>query len=394
MNYKKTFLCSILGALLIPTVIVSSLLAFVLIYDPLQIFPKGYFIEEQFVPSMREQGKGIIDNVDFDSVIIGTSMLQNSSAVELTSLRNDNSLFVNLSMTAFRFYERSFILDYLFKNKKINNIVYSFDATYDEVKRYDIQGYNWTELYDEIQYNDINIYYDVRIIIKTIMSFSLTQTHAHSIFFDRATSWYQNPRHQVLYGGIENWVKNSSKETLFGYIEGIHQCVNNISRNNDITLSVEDYKSSIEYVEQNLIRFVRDNPQTMFHILIPPYFRYEYAKWKQSKGAKFILHQAMTRYLVDMGIKYPNLKIYGFEDMPFLDDFANYRDFIHYHYSFNSMMNHAIANGEHLLTVDNIDEYLEKCDNLAQNFDIKKLYNDACTIMREQGINPKTGDKF
>lgn len=65
---------------------------------------------------MRQQAAGIINNYDFDSAILGTSMLVNTSAKEANEILGGR--FFNISMQASNFYERSFVLQYAIDKKK------------------------------------------------------------------------------------------------------------------------------------------------------------------------------------------------------------------------------------------------------------------------------------
>lgn len=76
--YKKWVILS----LSICAFIVVALSTLLYIYDPLMLYHKPYFRKETFSTDMRVQAKAIIDNYDFDSIIIGSSILENTSAKE------------------------------------------------------------------------------------------------------------------------------------------------------------------------------------------------------------------------------------------------------------------------------------------------------------------------
>ena len=82
----------------------------------------------------------------------------------------------------------------------------------------------------------------------------------------------------------------------------------------------------------------------------------------------------------------PNVHIYGFEDLDFLDNIENYKDTGHYHQKFNSFMLDAIAQNQHRLTPDNVDAYLAKAEQRALTFDVVKLNNEAQSLLREYGV--------
>ena len=98
-------------------------LGLIYMYDPMQIFHKPYFRETTFLMDMRRQALGIIKHYDFDSYILGTSMLENTSAKEANEKLGGN--WVNISLSGSVFNERAVILNYLFAHKQPQSILYS-----------------------------------------------------------------------------------------------------------------------------------------------------------------------------------------------------------------------------------------------------------------------------
>ena len=128
-----------------------------------------------FHKNIRQQAAGIINNYEFDSVIVGTSMLQNTSAVEASKLMSGK--FVNISMSGSDFYERKMILEYMFRKKDIKSIIYSLDS-YKFI--YQIKGYNlyplknFSYLYDNDPINDIKVYMNDKYL-KCLSKYSISK---------------------------------------------------------------------------------------------------------------------------------------------------------------------------------------------------------------------------
>ena len=105
------------------TFFVSSLLFVIyffgtlLVYDPLKLFHQPWKYKEYLQWDMRQQAAGIIKHWDFDSVILGTSIMECTSAKE--SSQKLGGKFVNISLSGSYFYERAIVLKYLLKHKKI-----------------------------------------------------------------------------------------------------------------------------------------------------------------------------------------------------------------------------------------------------------------------------------
>ena len=81
------------------------------------------------------------------------------------------------------------------------------------------------------------------------------------------------------------------------------------------------------------------------------------------------------KYLVNKSHKYPNLKIYGWGNHSFVDNIKNYKDLHHYEYKINSWMLSAIKREEGLLTIDNVDTYLERFTEKALDYNLLELGN-------------------
>lgn len=68
--------------------------------------------------------------------------------------------------------------------------------------------------------------------------------------------------------------------------------------------------------------------------------------------------------------------VYGFENADFTSDFNNYNDFVHYKPEINSYFIDSIVAKKHILTPQNLDAYLEECEEQAYNFDLNKFSED------------------
>ncbi|EAJ5682006.1 hypothetical protein BXA13_06775 [Campylobacter lari] len=81
----------------------------------------------------------------------------------------------------------------------------------------------------------------------------------------------------------------------------------------------------------------------------------------------------MIIYLVDESQKYSNVKIYGFDDLDYADDIANYKDLTHYNIDMNEMQLDAIKNQTNILTPENMDEYFKIMEEKIKNYDLNPL---------------------
>ena len=120
MSFKKAFLsycCALFFlAVFLPSVIYVS--------DPYSLFHRPWFNKGKMYDNLRIQNYGLIKYEQFDSLILGTSMLQNTSAVEASEKLGNN--FANLSVSGSSFYERFLMLNRAFKTKELKHVILSF----------------------------------------------------------------------------------------------------------------------------------------------------------------------------------------------------------------------------------------------------------------------------
>ena len=91
------------------------------IIDPLKLFHEPYFLKNKLDSNMRIQASGIIKNYEFDSIILGTSMLENTSAKTTSEILGGK--FTNISLSGSDFFERSFILNYALEKKQMKKVI-------------------------------------------------------------------------------------------------------------------------------------------------------------------------------------------------------------------------------------------------------------------------------
>ena len=97
-----------------------------------------------------------------------------------------------------------------------------------------------------------------------------------------------------------------------------------------------------------------------------------------------ILKAKSLRYIITQSSSYKNVKIYGFDDLDYADDIANYKDLIHYNTDLNSIQLDAIKNQTNILTPQNIDKYLATMEQKIKSYDIEPLIKALENVEIEQ----------
>lgn len=368
--YKKFLIFSFV----IPLPCIMLLAINLYLYDPAQLFHKPYWRPNTFFDDMRVSAKGIIDHYGFDAYILGTSMLENTSAKEAKEKLGGE--WVNISLSGSTFEERAVVLEYLLKHNPPKQILYSLDYLSGLHSRNNMP----MKLYNDSSADDFSFYISDWFVLCSIVwsknkscvgDSSYTQLREDSI-----VRWIQEKSHSERFGGIENWIKFRNNKQLEGVLESLSQYE---AQNPKENLIAEDSSTQIqEYISKNILRFVEQNPQIQFYFVIPTYSRLNY-KLKSS----FSQFQSTLLWLVLEIDKLPNATLYGFDDLDYADKIANYKDLTHYNVDMNSMGLDAIRENTHILTSENIEEYLKTMESKIQEYDIEPLVKIAKEVLGE-----------
>lgn len=364
MKYKKfTILFFVLC--IIYTAIIAARLWYI---DPLHLFHKPYVCKDSLFKNQRFSNSLIIREYDFDGIIIGTSMLENTSANEASDILGGK--FMNLAMSGSTFSERKIVLNHAFKHKKINQVVYSLDPLTILAAARQIPDYYdpdlFSFLYDENKFNDVKAYLNAAFM-KRIFKYKCNKNS-----IDRPNAW-MTPKDQTMYG-FEAWANRQAnlKEDITEILDAVDDIKNNHTQKpTDLTKEIDIAR---KYIDDNVLIFVKQHPETEFHMFIPPYARMYNAIKVQARYNDFIIAKESLRYLVSQTQKYKNLKIYGWGDTDYPDDTNNYKDLKHYHHDFNTLMLYYIAQNNGRLTPDNFDAYYDEFEKKSQAFDLMPFY--------------------
>lgn len=357
---------------------ITALLVFLgalYIYDPLSLFHTPYFGQKRIHPNMRLQIPGIANTYDFDSIIIGSSMLENTSADEASKLFGGS--FANLSIAGSDFFERSLILEHLLEKKDLQAIIYSLDKYYLGQRRgsksFPLQKYAY--LYDNNRLNDLKVYLNTKNM-RCLATFSTNKyCVGKTKTLNAPNAWFSE--YSVHFGSIDNWFIGKTRKGIKREFKDIIR----LSESERGTIATpqnqnglkDNIKSAITYIDEYIIRHVLENPDIDFHLLFPPYSRIRYSKWYHLAPDKFQIHCAVLRYLTTRSSTLHNLQVYAYGDFDFLDDLANYKDESHFHESINSWLLYAMNEHIGILTEERVEEYIVSITNKARNFNLLAL---------------------
>lgn len=375
MNAYKKYVIFVLA---IPLPLIALLTINLYLYDPAQIFHKPYLRKPTFFSDMRVAARGIIQHYNFDSYILGTSMLENTSAKEVKEKLGGE--WVNISMSGSTFRERATAMRYLFGIKQPKQILYSLDylTGVNEKNRDNMP----IKLYNDSNLDDFSFYLNDRFVLCSLIWSKKKHCVGDSKakIEDSLVSWIDWQDMKGRFGGFENWVKFKNNEQIKGAFKVMSQyekTESHLGTAKDLNMQIQ------ENIIKNILSFVEQNKTTKFYFIVPTYSRLNY-KINHHFGGSFLQFHSTLLWLVSEIEKYPNATLYGFDDIDYADKIANYKDLTHYNIDMNSMQLDAIRDNTHRLTSENIEEYLKIMKQKIQEYDVEPLVKIAKEALGEK----------
>lgn len=365
MSFKKIFLIVFIAYLLLFPVYLLS----IYLYDPSHIFSNP---DNLFAKSMRLQARSYLnENQNVSGIIIGSSMLENTSSVESSQklFSDDSDYFLNLSLEGSSFIERKIVLDYAFASHDIKKVIYSIDL--DPLHFSALSNDFWLKLYDRNPFNDFLIYFR-KEPLQCLLTLSKSKTCIGSkVGLDRPTAWIIDPKYANSFNGLCSWPIKSKillKDSLYNYQKSI-------------AINSYNLAYQIKYTEDNVFSLTDKHNKTEFYFVVPPYSALYYKIKFSVANDEYDWSRSYLKYFVSECDKRSNCHLYGFDDQAFVSDLNNYKDPMHYSDKINSLMIDSIANREHEIDANNLNDYLEISESTVENFDIENVKKELSTCM-------------
>jgi len=371
MNYKKIVFIYVSLTIVLPMLFLGN----IIYYDPLKLFHKPWHHKEYLHSNMRVQAAGMLKYLDYDSLIVGTSILQNTSAREAS--KRLGGKFINISIAGSDYFERSYILGHALKNKNIKKVLYSLDYLGEAGHENRVYNYkNWDYLYDDNKLNDIKVYLNKKYLTCLFSFVNKDWCMGMKRDFDRPGAWYQVEEHIKTFGGFETWLKNKNSPNMKHLFKIIDRLLLQMEKTKTIhnkLIGLLGLAKSKKYINKYILTLVQQYPKTEFIFIAPPYSRLSNALVAQTDITKFIVYLESLKYLVRLSEVNNNIKVYAWGNEKFLDNLENYRDLTHFSHKINSWILESIENKKGLLSVKMIDKYLESFIQKAIEYDFTEI---------------------
>lgn len=352
--FKRTLLLA--GALALFLLLAAAVLViyvdpFFHYHRPLKGFP--YLIDNQL-----SQNPGMAKNMEYDSVILGSSMTVNFQTDWFQELMGLNT--IKLSYSGAFPKDQSNIMKIIFDSRnnqdghKLKKVFLGVDVTtYTggvEETKYPIPTY----LYDKNPFNDIQYLFNKDVILNYILRpmADPDPTDLSNVY----ASWWTEEYYS------ETWVLHN------------YESPEKRTEETEPSAYIEPVKSNLE---KNIFPYIEQNPDTEFVVFFPPYSILFWNDVLRENHLEATL--AEYEYLAQQLNAYENVSVYFFADREeIICDLNHYADYTHYHPRFNRFMTECFADGACLVAKggqpgQQIEEYIEHMRQIAESFDYEEL---------------------
>ena len=326
------------------------------IVDPYFHFHKPFSGVKYRLYEQRYINDGISRHFEYDAVITGNSLSENTKTTEFDELFGANSIKLPYSGAGFKELWSSLdrTLSY---NQNVKKVLVFMD--YDDIARSKdyVRYKEYPEyLYDENPWNDVSYLWNKEIFYHgTLFNLMMTFTGRESTTFDEYSSWQKGTGAEV-----------------------VMPLVGDILTSDEITeLEYTSEKESmvIENIEENVISVIDRYPEVEFYIAYcPP----SIAKWclYNNKGeVEYRIDSVETA--TELLLQKENVKLYSFmTDYDVVCDLNNYSDTIHYTSEINAYMLRCIAQEEKRLTKDNYKDHIDEMKDFYVGYNYQSLAID------------------
>lgn len=295
---------------------------------------------------------GIAKNYEYDSVLVGTSMIQN------TDINLFEELFgckmVRLSYSGGTTYNMKKILELCLSSPNIVDTVY-----------WELDEYQLLSSADEPRYPLPEYLYrtDHKEDIKYLLNLDIIYHYALKDIINTGKGITQKAERR----GITFTGEYGRKVVLSDFHLPVSE---EVTRE-----TLEARKRKAEKNLQNIEGLVKAYPQTKFVFFLPPF---SILYWERDiKLGLFNNTMELLEYVLGQLMKNDNVYIFfyqGKEDI--ITDLNNYKDYSHYGSWINDKITEWIAEGEGLLTMENYQAEIRGFKKFITDFDFEEFLNE------------------
>ena len=342
----KTFM-SLISVMLIIGIIIYKI-------DPFMYYrlpeTNNYKFDQQYCNA------GILKNADYDSAIVGSSMVHLFDPQVARDTMGINP--AKLSWGGARPNDLNYLVNEAIKYRDAKTFIFAFDLLFFDSNTTDTSFERPEYLHDDNKFNDIKYLFNTKTYTST------AYVMAKKILGIQQEPFDVDAIHTAGYA-----TEKIEEESAIRYYD------KKMESNKDREIPTQKDKSiSLEKMKENLdvkiLSLFKENPDRDFYVFFPPI---SILLWEAEKEYSTDIMLEFKEYAIKEMLSYDNVKLYDFQN---LDDIVlnldNYKDTIHYSSKICDDIVRDISEDKNLITKENYKEKIEHLRNIISEFDISK----------------------
>lgn len=347
MNTRK-WLIRVIAAVLCMMVFFGSIMFYLdpLLHYHLERGPLTYYTYSEIYSN-----PGIAKHYDYDAVMVGTSMIENTDVDLCDQLLGTK--MIRLPYSGGTSYNMKTILDICFQNNDhIKNVFWELDefqlTNSATEPRYPLPEY----LYDDNDFNDLSYLLNLDIFYHYLVKDIIGTLKGEQQKAER--------RGATLFGDF------GEKQILESYKRPEIQKLTQKKR--------DVMTSKLQANMSNIVILLKNHPDTHFHFFMPPF---SVLYWDNEKrNGQFELLLECLDYAMGILTSYKNVSLYFYHgEEAVISNLDNYKDYSHYGPWINDEITRLIASKECLVTKDNYRQYLSDFKDYINHYDFDALFS-------------------
>lgn len=337
--------------LALSTVTLAVFAGIMYVTDPLIRYSSEKDFFSYYEYSEMYSNPGIARNYEYDTVLVGTSMIQNTNVQECNELLECD--MVRLPYSGGTCFNMKTILDVCFSSDNTIKAVYweldEFQLFSDHnAPRYPLPTY----LYRKDHVQDLSYLLNLDVFYHYTVNSVIGTLKGRSQDVAREGIWFGGDFSKE--GMMKTYVRPESRQ-----------------ENTKIDIYQEKVKRNLTH---NIIPLLEHNPDTHFNFFLVPF---SILYWdNQVREGTFDASMYSLEYAIGQLLEYDNVSVYFYHDeWDIVTDLDNYKDFTHYGSWVNSYMTEAMAEGKDLLTKDNYMKVIDNMRQYVQNYDFDSIFS-------------------
>jgi len=339
------------GVLISLAALLACCAAAVYIADPYQLYrPARWFTPVYANGEQAYLNAGLAWHSDYDAVLIGTSMVENTRVSQIDARFGTHS--IKLPFEGGMAANHAEALRVAFATRPLTHVLYGMDM-YSFVRDPSYSSFDMPDyLYDGSPFTDIAYLLNGDVLFHRIPA-----------------ALYRKWR------GEEPEPVTADMRYAWGWSEGARYGEESVLNSYDFSKPAREMQAHDAFarnVRANFDKYVHpfldEHPDTEFLFFFPPYSSLQWYIMRQDGHLDAVLHT--MEQLAELLMPYPNARLHDFTaNLAWIEDFGLYADYSHYSPIVNEWIVDALADGRFLVTdLADVRASIEVLARIAENF--------------------------